>query len=164
MSDKDIIIKEGDLDISQTAIFNFNDFYSTTKTWFKDNEYGHVEKKYEETIKGKTKDIKIGWEGNKKFDDYTKAVIKMKIKVSDSQQVEHKDEKLTKGTLKISLSADMVTDYDDKVSNPMGKLWRGLQEKFFSPHKRFKFQKEIQEDANNLYNRIKSFLNIQKYN
>ena len=164
MANTDIIINEGDLDISQTAVFNFNEFYSTTKTWFKDNGYIHIEKKYEEVIKGKTKDIKIKWEGNKKFDDYTKIVIKMKVKVSGAQQVKNKNEKLTKGKLKISLSAKMVTDYEDKIKNPMGKLWMGFQEKFFSPHKRFKFEKEIKEDTYNLYNRIKSFLNIEKYN
>lgn len=164
MVNTDIIIKEGELDISQTAVFNFNDFYSTTKTWFKDNGYTHIEKEYEEIIKGKTKNVKIKWDGDKKFDDYTKAVIKMKIKVSEAQQVENKDKKLTKGTLKLSLSAEMITDYKDNISSPIRKLWHGLQEKFFSPHKRFKFEKEIKEDTYALYNRIKSFLNIQKYN
>jgi len=164
MANTDILIKEGELDISQTSVFNFYEFYTTTKTWFKDNGYIHIEKEYEEIIKGKTKDVNIKWNGDKKFDDYTKAIIKVEIKLSDSNQIENKKEKLTKGKLKISFSANMVTDYEDKINSPVGKLWRGLQEKFFSPHKRFKFEKEIKEDTYALYNRIKSFLNIEKYN
>ena len=164
MSETDYVVREGELEVSQESLFNFNDFYKTMKDWFKENLYTLVEKKYAEVIKGKTKTFKIKWEGGKYLDDFTKMVIVMKIKVANAQQVEYKKEKLTKGTISILFESYLETDYENKIEGkPSQKFWRGIQEKFFAPNKRVQFEKDVKEDTYALYNRIKSFLNIQKY-
>ena len=152
------------LQIKQNAQFNMIDFYHSLKAWFEINRYNLMESEYEEKTINAKKNLTIRWVGTKEIDDYTQFEIGIGISLSDYEIVQTEKEKLTSGTLKIKFSSKMVSDYEDKWSNkPFMKFLRDVVDKYFSTEKSEIYKKELKNDTYDLYNKAKSFLNLQKF-
>ena len=162
MSEIDHIVR--DLTISQKAQFNLVELYKTLKYWFEINGYSFFEREYEDTIKGDKKDVKIKWEGSKPIDDYSKFYVSLSFKIKNYEIVETSKEKIVEGELNISINSDIETDYEQKWENkPIWKFLRGVSDKFFTERRRKIYEKELKDDTYDLFNKIKSFLNLYKF-
>ena len=150
--------------IKQNAQFNMIDFYHSLKAWFELNRYNLVETQYEEKTVNAKKNLSIKWTGTKEIDDYTQFEVGVGISLGNYEIISTEKEKLASGALKIKFSSKMVTDYEDKWSNkPFMKFMRDVADKYFSTEKSEVYKKELKNDTYGIYNKAKSFLNLQKF-
>ena len=153
-----------DLIINQKTQFNLIELYKTLKYWFEINGYSFFEKEYEDIVKSGKKDVVIKWEGSKPIDDYSKFYVYLKFKVKDYEIIETTKEKIIEGSLKISFSSDILTDYEERWENkPIWKFLRGVSDKFFTERRRKIYEKELKDNTYDLFNKTKSFLNLYKF-
>jgi hypothetical protein len=163
MGETDTIIK--DLSIVKKAQFNMIDLYKTLKAWFDLHEYDFYERQYDDMQKGDKKAVKIKWEGQKEVDDYHKFKVKLGISLGNYDIVETKKGKSVEGDLKIGFKAQIQSDYDSKwATNPFSRFFRGIFDKFIATSRREKYEKEITQDTHDIFNRTKTYLNLEKFN
>ncbi len=152
------------LTIKQNAQFNMIDLYHSLKAWFELNRYSLLESEYEEKQAGTKKNLTIKWAATKEIDDYSQFEIKVSISLGNYEIVNTEKEKLTSGALKVKFDAMLVTDYEDNWSNkPFLKFMRDVADKYFTTEKSTIYKKELKNDTYDLYNKAKSFLNLQKF-
>ncbi|MFH1376204.1 MAG: hypothetical protein ABIH25_01065 [Candidatus Woesearchaeota archaeon] len=162
MSEVDYIIR--DLKISQRAQFNMIEFYKTIKSWFEINRYDFYERDYQEVQKGKKKNVKITWIGEKEINDYSKLVIKVNIKLDNYEIIENTKEKLVDGKLSISFESLVESDYEKKWEiSPIWQFIRSVSDKYFTEKKRKMFEKELHNDTYDICTKVKTFLNLYKF-
>jgi hypothetical protein len=164
MSELDYVIREGDLVIKQKATFNLLELYNTIKSWFKLNKYTLFEKKYEDTIKEESRYSKIKFVSSKKIDDYTKFRIDIGLDISNYKTIESKKNRLVEGTVTIKFESYLDSDYEERwENNPFYKFFRGIFDKIISQDKFSKYEEELREETYELYDKIKAFLNIVRF-
>jgi len=162
MAEKEAIVPK--LEIKQNTQFNMIDFYHSLKSWFELNRYTLTENEYEEKTANGKKNLKIKWGGTKEIDDYTQFDIGVELSLGNYEIIETEKEKLTSGAFKLKIGAKMVSDYEDKWSNkPFMKFMRDISDKYFTTEKRENYKKELTNDTYDLFNKAKSFLNLQKF-
>lgn len=162
MPEKDKVVKE--LIINQKAQFNMLEFYKFLSSWFEVNRYIFYETNYDEKRDSDKKSLKIKWNGSKDVDDYYRFSINVKIDLKDYEIIEGEKEKLVDGTLKIELTSTLISDYEEKWENgPVMKFLREVADKFFFTNKREKYIKELRDDTYDVFDKIKSFMNLQKF-
>lgn len=164
MPEHDWIIRGDKLVISKSAQFNMIDLYRTLKAWFDLHGYNFYEREYDDLIKGDKKSVKIKWEGQKYVDNYVRYMINLSISLKNYKLIETKQGKITEGSLSIKYEAALETDYEEKwENNPVMKFTRGVFDKFIATGRRERYEKEVIEDTHDIFNRTKSFLNLQKF-
>ena len=162
MAEKDMIVRG--ISIKYNAPFNMIDLYNSLKSWFEINKYTFYEISYDEKATGDNKLMNIKWAGTKELDDYTQIELKVEIDLKNYEIIEGKSEKLTKGNLNLKFKSFMITDYEEKWSKkPFMKLLRAISDKYFMVNKFSIYKKEIKNDTYDVYNKTKSFLNLQKF-
>ena len=163
MGETDHIIKE--LIISKKAQFSMIDLYKTLRSWFDLHEYQFYEKEYNEEIKSNKKNIKIVWTGIREIDEYTRFKINITIDLKNYNILEHKNGKYVHGDLNLKFSADIETDYEPRwwEDSPFVKFFRSVVNKYVVASKREKLEKEIKDDCHDIFNRTKTYLNLQKF-
>lgn len=160
--EQDMVVKE--LEISQKAQFNMIEFYRSSKAWFDINRYRFYEKEHEEKVEKGKKSLKIKWRALKEVDDYSTFRIDLSISLANYEIIKEENEKLTEGKLKIRFSSRIITDYEEKWSkSPAIKFLRGVSDKFFTAKKTEMYRKELKNDTFDVYNKIKSLLNLHKF-
>lgn len=162
MPECDYVIR--DLVIKQKASFNMIELYNTLKEWFRLKGYILYEKEYDDKIKNNKKDTKIKWEATKAIDDYTLFTIELSMKISDYKIISTKKEKLVDGSLKMEFKSYIETDFEEKwESNPLLKFIRGTYDKVMNTEKRKKYEKTLNDNTHEAYNKTKFFLNMYKF-
>lgn len=161
MSEKDYVIKKGQLNLVFAGVLSINEFYTTIKEWFLNNGYDLEEKEYTKEPSDSGFKYTIEFEGTKKIDDYSQYHIKVKIKFLNAVKEKRT---LEKGKLNVGFISYNESDYEDKWEGPMlKKFTRGLFDKFFGKDKFVKYEEELKEETHDLFNKMKSFLNLQKF-
>ena len=162
MAEKDMIVKG--ISIKYDSPFNMMDLYNSLKSWFDINRYVFYETTYNEKATGDKKSLMIGWMGTKELDDYTKIELKAEIQLDNYEIIKTESEKLTKGQLNLKFKSMMVTDYEEKWDKkPLLKFFKAISDKYFMTNKFSIYKKEIKDDTYDIYNKTKSFLNLQKF-
>ena len=68
------------------------------------------------------------------------------------------------GSMNIKFESLLETDYEDKwEGNPLFKFIRSLFDKFGKESTRSSYENEIKEATYDLYNKVKSFLSLEKF-
>ncbi len=164
MVEADWIIRGDNLVIQKKAQFSMIDLYRTLKAWFDLHGYVFHEKEYDDVVRGDKKSVTIKWAGQKYLDNYTRLILELSISLKDYEIIETKQGKTVEGALKIKYEAYIETDYEERWSNsPIYKFVRGVFDKFLATGRRERYEKEIKEDAHDIFNRTKSYLNLQKF-
>lgn len=162
MSEKDKVVKE--LTIKQKAQFNMLEFYKFLSSWFEVNRYVFYETNYDDKTDAGKKSLKIKWTGSKDVDDYYQFKVQVTLELKNYEIIEGEKEKLVDGDFKIELSSTLVSDYEEKWENgPVMKFLRATADKFFFTGKREKYIKELRDDTYDIFDKVKSFLNLQKF-
>ena len=141
MSETDSVLKE--IKLSKDGVFDLDSLYKLIKDWIDFHKYDFYERNYSDIFKGDSKDIKVKFETEKKFDSYVKYKIDISLSVKDHRIVlsADKKKKLVKGNLSIGIEANIESDYGENwEGNPMKKFIRGVYDKFIECDKRANIQ------------------------
>jgi hypothetical protein len=71
---------------------------------------------------------------------------------------------MVEGDLKMAFEADLETDYEEKwEKNAIFKFFRAISDKYLTTSKMEKYENELKEDTHDIFNRTKSYINLQKF-
>jgi hypothetical protein len=166
MSEKKLVIDQ--LRLNYSGLFNLGDLFKTIDGWFFEKGYDRHEKKNEEQILPSGRFVEIELRPWKKTTDYAKNEIRFRLFVKDMKDVEVEKDgskvKLQQGDIHMVFDAFLETDYEHRwESKPMFYFLRTLFDKFIFRVYTDKFEGVLVNDTHDLYNRVKSFLNLYRY-
>ena len=156
---KDMIVKE--LVVSYSGVFDIHDFLDFLKKYMKQNGYDMTEKLYDSKAKASINSIKIKWACEKKATDYDMYNIALTIDFTDIKEGKIEGKKVVEGNLKVLIEAEHEKDYDEKWrKKPTLNFMRAVYDKFIIESKEQKLAKKLKEEANDIADEIKKYLNI----
>ena len=159
MSEQDYVVQKTTL--SYTGSLDVKELYSLIKNWLNDRGFYIIEKEHHGKA-GETKSLKTKWQAEKKAEEYTKYVIKVKIKASDLKETNKA--KYHSGDYQVEVESYLEKDYEDKFENkPMLKFFRGFYEKFVEKSRFSKYEEDLRQLTTSLLNELKSFFNLAKF-
>lgn len=166
MAERRLIVDH--LKFSYEGLFNVNELYSVISTWFFEKGWDWNEKINQEQITPEGKQIRIVLEPWKSSTDYYRLVMHIKVHCIDVKDVEIEHEgkplRLNQGLVRITFDGYVVSDRKGYWS---GKpfLWflSILSQKYFYKEHFTKLEDWIKSDVDDLYNKIKNYLNVFKY-
>jgi hypothetical protein len=163
---KDSVVPK--LKIAHKGIFDLGDLYANIKGWLDYNGYGDEEKNFQEVsyterIKGESKQIESKWISQKNVDDYfahsieiTFAVIGL---VDVETEIQGKKIKSQKGSITLTIKADLIRDYSDSWSPFMRSIYESLVVK----ERKNAHKTALYGKAYALHDEIKAYLNMNEY-
>lgn len=151
--------------IKKKGYWNYSELYGFCFNWLKDNGYSVKEGEYVEKLSDFGKEIQLKWEGGRRVTDYFKFVIKVEWHILGMNDAvierDGKQEKTNKGEIKLSISADLVKDYEDNWDKkPMIKFMRGIYDKYIIRTTIDNYEDVLKDDFKEYVNQIKSFLEL----
>ena len=162
MAEEDYVIR--DLKLGYSGILDFNELYKLLKSWFSSHKYVLAEADYNDVFKGELKDMRIKFKADRMVDDYHKFTIEVGITIENHEVVVNKNKKFCKGNLKLKFESYVVRDYEETwEGRPVQKFFRGLYDKFVAGEKGSELNKELKEETYEIFNEVKSFLNLYKF-
>lgn len=159
-----VIRKDKPLFVSQEAIIDVAKLYKHVKSFFDKHEYDFYEKEYIDELKESGKDSSIKWETEKKVDDYVKFHIEIRIRFYNLRDVEGKKGLMNKGKVSFRIEAFIEKDYEQNWETSfMARFWRGVYDNFVIKGKLEQRKKDLLDESYEVFNEIKSFLNLHRY-
>lgn len=159
MVEIDYVIHE--LNLGFSGIVNLKELYDLVRSWFNERDFFVMEKEREGSETESGDSFYTKFEASKKVEEYTKYVIKVKIKANGLKETSEKYVYL--GEYNISLESYLEKDYEDRFENrPIIKIFRGIYEKLVEKSRFNKYESELRNLTNAIYNEIKAFLNLSK--
>lgn len=163
MAESKQVIKEV---IKNKGFFNYSDLYAFCYNWLKDEGFGIAEKEYVEKVSGFGKEIMIEWEAGKKVTDYFQNKIKLKWHILGLQDAEverdGKKEKTNKGDLKMTFSAEIVRDYEDRwETTKTWKFLRSIYEKYIIRTTVDEYEDRLNGTAESFVEDVKAYLMLE---
>ncbi len=157
------------LKLSYEGLFNAAELYNLIVSFFYEKGWDWYEKMNEEQVTPTGKQIRILIAPWKSSSDYHKLTIHMKIHMIDVRDVEieqdGKNIKVNHGIVRITFDAYVVSDRKGKWSRDPLKWFIGtVAEKYFFKDHFAKFQRWVTSDVDDLHNKVKTYLNVFKYN
>jgi len=146
--------------INYTGYFSLRDYYNYLYDICSSLGYDVIELE----CKQSSDTFEFEWRNEKKVDDFTMFVIKIKTRVTNwkKNQVVGK-EKFDKGDVEITIQSVLRTDYQAKWEiNPMLKFVKGVYERYIYKPTYDHWIEKIKEEMSDIVNEIKSFFHIEK--
>ncbi len=150
------------------GLFDAKEFYRVMQAWAEDKGYWLIEGKHTESIKTEGKWVDMEFAPFKKFTDYAKSVIKIKVQYQRMKDVvverDGKKHKMQEGKVVALLDGILETDYEHRwETKPVYYVLRTLFEKYvFTPFVSG-FEQTVKNDTYALKDNMKAFLNMSKY-
>ena len=163
MSEKDTIYSEK---VKHEGVWHFKDTYKFLFSWFIDNGYIIIEKKYSEKITAKGKEIEIEWYAKKKISDYFRFIIRSRwvILGMTSVEVQQEGRKIptNKGEIEIKFDAILERDYEHRwENNGFLKFLRGVYNRYIIKGRIDDYEDRIVEEVNELIAQMKAWLVLE---
>ena len=84
--------------------------------------------------------------------------------MKDYEIIETKNEKLVDCSLNMSLEGNIESDYEEKWEDkPIWRFLRAVSDRFFTEKRRNMYENMVKDDAYDVFNKAKSFLNLYKF-
>lgn len=154
--------------VSYGGIFSFKDFYIFCYDWIKDeiSPNSFSEGKYEEKIKGDTKEIVVEWSGSKDLSDYFRFDMKIVLEVSPLKNIEVQKGgiklKTNDGKIKIKIKGILVKDPKGKFEmSAFKKFLRGIYEKWVIPSEISAHEDKIASMCDEFLGQAKAWLDLE---
>lgn len=166
MSEKLIVVDKERL--SYEGVFEMQGLIDVMKTWASNKGYFFLEKRHGEALKPEGKWVDLDLEPFKKFTDYAKSIIKVRVQLQDVRDVvverDGKKMKVQEGKIQIGFDGILETDYEHRwETKPLFYVIRTIFEKYVFTPFISGFERGVREDLMLLKNNIKSYLNLSKY-
>ena len=162
MAEKDLIIREK---IDNSGMFDFKSFYSYAHSWLIEEKYGVVEDKYSEKVSGNSRDIDIEWTASRRFSDYFKIELKIRIEISGLTDVEveidGQRKKMNKGKIKGDIKGALESDPDSKWDlNALYRFMKDIYNKYVIPGRVLNMRMRVEDDVRTFKDELKAFLEL----
>lgn len=156
------------LKFSYEGVFNLSELYAIISTFFYEKGWDWYEKFNQEQITPTGKHIKIVLEPWKNASDFYKLSISIKLIATDVKDVEVEHEgqtlKLNHGVLHFTFDAYVISDRKGKWSEkPLYWFLSVLAQRYFYRDHFAKMETWVTSDVDDLYNKIKGYLNVFNY-
>jgi hypothetical protein len=154
--------------IEYEGLFKVKEVYQLLYDWMSDKGYVPVEKRVTESVTKSGKHIEVELEPYKKYTDYAKSVVRVKLHCSNVTDVEvtvegHK-RKMQKGKVQVSFDSWLETDYEHRwESQPVFYVLRTMFEKYVYAPFIGGFYKGVRDDTLHLKEQVKSYLNLTRF-
>lgn len=155
--------------IKYSGLFDAKGLFDVIKAWCSDKGYWSVEKSHSEALYKEGKFIEMVFDPiMKKFTDYAKGVIKVKIQMSKVKDVvverDGRKVKLQEGDVSLILDGILETDYESRwEGKPFMYVLRTFFEKYVLSPFIGKYESTVGSDVDSLQTQIKAFLNLTKF-
>ena len=161
MTEVDYIVKP--IEINYSGIVNIKELYELIRLWFNDKGFFTMEKESEGSEDENGSNFATKFEASKKVEEYTKYMIEIKIKAKSLKETS--EQNAYQGEYNVSFESYLEKDYEDRNENkPILKILKGLYEKLVERNRLSKYESELMELTNAVYNEVKAFLNLAKFN
>ena len=166
MSERQLIVDH--LKFSYEGLMNVGEIYNLISGWFFEKGWDWHEKMNEEQITPEGKQIRIVLEPWKSSSDYYKLQVKIKLNFIDIKEVEvdKKGEKLKldHGVLRMIIDGYVISDRFSKWGgSPFSWFMSIIIEKYFFKHHYKKLQQWLENDIDDLHQKVKGYLNVYSY-
>jgi len=156
------------LKLSYDGLFKADELFTVISGWFYEKGWDWYEKMNEEQITPTGKQIRIILEPFKNVTDYYKMVVSIKLIIKNVTEVEVESKgelvKLNHGLIRMTLDAFLVTDRKGKwMKKPFLWFLSVIFDKYFFREPFTKMEDWLKREVDDLYNRIKNYLNVFKY-
>lgn len=156
------------LKFSYEGLFNSGELYTVISSWFFDKGWDWYEKLNEEQITPEGKQLYIVFEPWKNISDFYKLAITIKVIGTNLKEVEVKhdgqDLRLNQGLVRIYFDGYVLVDRKTKwEKKPFFWFLSMLSQKYFFRNHFAKAEIWLKSDVDDLYHKIKNYLNVFKY-
>jgi hypothetical protein len=150
------------------GLLNINDFYLTIDKWLREKGYDKYEKRNIEQVYKDGRQIELEIEPWKKITDYARIVINMTFWMTNLKDVQVKKDKytvkMTQGKVTMRMIAYLDTDYENMWEGKAVYFFlRTVIDKWIWRVDVRKYESAVADDAFHLYNLMKSFLNLYRF-
>jgi len=155
--------------ISYEGIFSVAEVYRLIDEWILDKDYNKQEPKHVETAKPEGKFVDVTLAPFKNLTDYANSFLKIQLQFSNIKDVtiettEGTKQKLNQGKVLITITGILETDYEDRwESKPIFLFIRTLYDKYIFKTFTGGFQKQVEDDVNQLKEMLSGYLNLHRY-
>ena len=165
MEKKSVVDK---LRLTYEGIFSLEELYKLIDTFLREKGYDKRERIAQEKITPEGKFIHLDIEPWKKYTDYVKSEIRLKVYITDMKDVEIERDgvtmKMNQGKIQMVFDGYLSTDYENRgESKPIFFFIRTIFDKYIYRIYTDKYEGHGVEDINQLHAMIKSFLNLYRF-
>ncbi len=156
------------LKFSYEGLCNAAELFSLIQEWFYEKSWDWTEKTNQEILTSEGRQLHIILEPYKSVSDYYQLIIKITLNIINLKEVEvevdGKPVKLNHGAIRLLIDGYVVSDRRKQwESRPFYWLISLALEKYFYKEHFRKFETWLKSDVDDLYDKIKSYLNTYKY-
>lgn len=154
--------------ISYDGYFNYREIFRIIDFFLRDRYYDRFEKRSEEMITDKGKNIDLEFTPWKKYTDYYKGIIKIEITIQHMKDVEvvirGEKRKMNHGHIDIKLTGYITVDYENYWDrHALLTFIRDIFDRYFMWYLTRKYVNMLYDHVNDLYFSLSSYLNATQY-
>ncbi|MBC8496007.1 hypothetical protein H8D36_07660 [archaeon] len=154
--------------LSYEGLFEPKEIYTVIDQFFKKHGFDKHEFKNAEQIFEHGKQLEMDLRPYKKLSDYVKVEIKIEIVARNLKEVEIEKKgikkKMMSGPIDISFTSYFITDYEGTWEmKPFYYVFRMLVDKYVYKSYMNTAKNELMEVTNEIYDELRSYLNMHKY-
>ena len=152
--------------LKHEGYWSYKELYDFSYLYLKEEDFVLFEKKYEEKVNERGKDLKVDWYVYRKVTDYFKYTFDIQWRVRglvDAEaEVGGKKTKTNKGEIKVKVIGILERDYEEKwEKKPLWKFLRGIYDKYIMRTTIDEHEEKLVNEATDFFNELKSFLNLE---
>lgn len=166
MTERNLVVDQ--LKLSYEGLFDLAELYRLIDSWFYEKGWDKYEHINQEQITASGRQIRLVLEPSKNITDYFKIIVRIKANFNDIKDVEVEKEgkrvRLNQGEVKMVFDGYVLSDRRGKWNEK--PLWWFLSiifDKYIFKEHYSKAERWLLSDLDDLYQRIKSFLNVYKH-
>ncbi len=166
MTERHLVVDQ--LKLGYEGLFDLAELYSLIDSWFYEKGWDKYEHVNQEQITPAGRQIRLVLEPWKSITDYFKIIIKIKAHFSDIKDIEVEKEgqkiKLNQGEVRLIFDGYVMSDRQGLWNKrPFYWFLSIIFNKYIFKEHYNKAERWLLSDLDDLYQRIKSFLNVYKY-
>ncbi len=166
MAERTLVIDH--LKFSYEGFFNADELYAVISTFFFEKGWDWYEKINQEQVTSNGKQIRLVFLPWKSSTDYYKLKVEINLQMLDVRdvEVEKNGKKLMvqHGQIRMVIDGFVVSDRKNKWTNtPLNWFLSFMFERYFFSRHYAKLEAWLKSDVDDLYNKIKNYLNVCKY-
>ncbi len=167
MAERDYVVDK--LRLTYEGLFSVRELYNLITEWYEENNWDKNEKKNFEAVEPDGRNIEIWMEPWRTMHAYVKKYMRVRIIMSKVKDVEVEKDgaklKLNQGKVQMVIDAWVQTDLEASwEGKPFYFFIRTMFNKFFLRPMTSGYESELKADANQFYQKVKAYLNMQRYN
>ncbi len=156
------------LKFSYEGLFDMTEFYNLVGRWFFEKGWDWTEKMSQERITQEGRQIRIILEPWKSVTEFYKLLMVIKLYATDVKEVEveynNQTLKRNQGLIRMTFDGYVMADRTGEwTSKPLYWFLTVLAQKYFFRDHFKKMEAWIKSDIDDLYHKIKTYLNTSKY-